>query len=95
MSMRTGRLCSSSASQVAQRPHYCLHMADARTDWQRHIGVGEPQPRDSIVTDGTRTHTTQVMHDVTGKVGGAITEHRSGRVDSLVKAQRNKETTAP
>lgn len=70
-------------------------MADTRTDWQRHIGVGESQPRDEIVADGTRTQVTKVMNDNTGKVGGAITEHRSGRVDSFVKAQRNKETTAP
>lgn len=71
-------------------------MADTRTDWQRHIGVGESQPRDEIVADGTRTHATQVTNENTGTIGGVVTEHRSGRVDSLVRAQRTqKETTAP
>lgn len=57
-----------------------------RDEWKAHIGVGEPQPRDSVVTDGTRTRTTVVPHVDDGRPAGTQTEHRSGRQDANVFA---------
>lgn len=58
---------------------------EERAAWKAHIGVGQAQPRDSIVTDGTRTHSWKVTNEATGAVGGTQTEHRSGRLDATVK----------
>lgn len=57
---------------------------DNRSEWQKRIGVGERQPRDLIVSDGTRTHATVVRSDIDGHKAGTQTEHRSGRVDGKV-----------
>lgn len=65
-----------------------------RTAWQEHIGVGERQPVDRIVTDGTRTRRIRVSHSVHGRTAGYQTEHRSGRVDATVTPETVRVTVA-
>lgn len=67
---------------------------DRRSDWQKRIGVGEPQLRDSIVGDSTRMHTEPVRHEVHGRVAGFQTYHRSGRVDALVTPETQRVSIA-
>lgn len=69
-------------------------MSDTRTDWQRHMGVGERQLRDSVVADTKRTHTYAVTNEDTGRVGGEQIEHRSGRVDAVVRPDTVRVTVA-
>jgi hypothetical protein len=64
------------------------------TPWQEHIGVGERQPVDRIVTDGTRTHRVRVEHTDHGRTAGYQTEHRSGRVDATVTPEPIRVTVA-
>lgn len=59
-------------------------MADPRSPWQSRMGVGERQHRLHTVTQADGTRVTQVINESTGRVGGRIIEHRSGRVDSVV-----------
>lgn len=59
---------------------------EEKAAWKRHIGIGERQPRDDIVTDSTRTHTWRVENQITGGTAGTQTEHRSGRLDAHVRA---------
>lgn len=58
--------------------------ADHRSEWQRHIGVGERQV-------GSRLHGTSlvvpVQREDNGKVGGQYTHHWDGRVDATVYAE--------
>lgn len=57
--------------------------SEARTDWQRRIGVGLPQHRYGRHVG--RTHTEPVVADDgphRGQPVGTRTEHWSGRVDA-------------
>lgn len=67
---------------------------DRRTEWQKRMGVGETQWRDSIVGDGSRSHAVRVPHEEHGRTAGFQVHHRSGRVDAVVTPECQRMTIA-
>ena len=62
-------------------------MTDTRTEYQRHIGVGERQPQDRKVTDMKTTLREPVPHEDGGRAGWHI-KHKSGRQDAIVETRQ-------
>lgn len=61
-------------------------MTDTRTEYQRHIGVGERQPVDAKIHDN-RVLRVPVPHEDGGRAGWQV-YHKSGRIDAIVEARQ-------
>jgi hypothetical protein len=57
--------------------------SDERSEWQRHVGVGE-ELHNVARSENKVPRSTPVVSDSTGIVGGYKIEHGSGRVDAHV-----------